>query len=112
MLLIWVLIKVIIIVKEFIIQQHFYLNLNTFSDAQVFQRLWSSSISKHSTSRLLKKICTRWSHIITISFFFCSIGSPFRDREYLGTVNQIKLNMFYAAVGFEGRAQLHLVCSQ
>lgn len=35
--------------------------------------------------------------------------SPFRDREYLGTVNQICLNADYAAVGFEGKVQLHLV---
>lgn len=45
--------------------------------------------------------------------WFCSFTdtgySPFRDREYLGTVNQICLNADYAAVGFEGKVQLHLI---
>ena len=42
-------------------------------------------------------------------FSFFIDGTPFHDREYLGTVNQVRLNEHYAAVGFEGRAQLHLV---
>ncbi|XP_066931056.1 WD repeat-containing protein 19-like isoform X2 [Clytia hemisphaerica] len=45
--------------------------------------------------------------------WFCKLaefnGTPFHDREYLGTVNQVRLNKDYAAVGFEGRAQLHLI---
>lgn len=34
-----------------------------------------------------------------------------KDREYLGTVNHICLNADYAAVGFEGKVQLHMVRS-
>lgn len=34
-----------------------------------------------------------------------------KDREYLGTVNDICLNADYAAVGFEGKVQLHMVRS-
>lgn len=45
--------------------------------------------------------------------WFCSIiesgHSPFRDREYLGTVNAICLNSDYAAVGFEGKVQIHMI---
>ncbi|KAK3101973.1 hypothetical protein FSP39_007745 [Pinctada imbricata] len=32
-----------------------------------------------------------------------------KDREYLGTVNSIHLNADYAAVGFEGKVQLHMI---
>lgn len=32
-----------------------------------------------------------------------------KDREYLGTVNDICLNADYAAVGFEGKVQLHMI---
>ncbi|XP_065930444.1 WD repeat-containing protein 19-like isoform X2 [Magallana gigas] len=32
-----------------------------------------------------------------------------KDREYLGTVNHICLNADYAAVGFEGKVQLHMI---
>ena len=33
----------------------------------------------------------------------------FRDREYLGTISQVCVNADYAAVGFEGKVQLHQV---
>ena len=32
-------------------------------------------------------------------------------REYLGTVRSMCLNADYAAVSFEGKVQLHMVCS-
>lgn len=32
-----------------------------------------------------------------------------KDREYLGTVQSMRLNADYAAVMFEGKVQLHLV---
>ncbi|KAK6172308.1 hypothetical protein SNE40_015995 [Patella caerulea] len=32
-----------------------------------------------------------------------------KDREYLGTVQSLKLNSDYAAVSFEGKVQLHLI---
>ena len=33
----------------------------------------------------------------------------FRDREYIGTISQVCVNADYAAVGFEGKVQLHQV---
>jgi WD repeat-containing protein 19 len=33
-----------------------------------------------------------------------------KDREYLGTVQSCRLNADYAAVSFEGKVNLHLVC--
>ena len=32
-----------------------------------------------------------------------------KDREFLGTVQSIKLNADYAAVAFEGKVNLHMV---
>ena len=41
---------------------------------------------------------------------FMSPGAEqLKDREYLGTITNMKLNADYAAVLFEGRVQLHLV---
>lgn len=41
----------------------------------------------------------------------CLFSGPvkLRDREYLGTVQAIKLNEDYAAVRFDGKLQLHTV---
>ncbi len=50
-----------------------------------------------------------------IIFLFCLIiysdqgPSSFKDREYLGTIEQLYLNQDYAAVLFESKVQIHLV---
>ena len=36
-------------------------------------------------------------------------SSPFKDREYLGTISSIFLNQDYAAVFFEDKVQIHLI---
>jgi hypothetical protein len=44
-------------------------------------------------------------------FVSCLIVGPeqLKDREYLGTIQQCKLNADYAAVSFEGKVNLHMV---
>ncbi|XP_074649650.1 WD repeat-containing protein 19-like isoform X1 [Tubulanus polymorphus] len=44
-------------------------------------------------------------------FYMLSEGGPekMKDREYLGTVQSIKLNADYAGVSFEGKVQLHMI---
>ncbi|XP_013417652.1 WD repeat-containing protein 19 [Lingula anatina] len=42
----------------------------------------------------------------------CEVGAPpekLKDREYLGTVQSLKMNADYAAVRFEGKVQLHMI---
>ena len=46
-----------------------------------------------------------------LSLYFFSGPEKLRDREYLGTVQNCKMNADYAAVSFEGKVNLHMVCS-
>lgn len=48
-------------------------------------------------------------HVNDLIVLFVTGIERLKDREYLGTVNHICLNADYAAVGFEGKVQLHMV---
>jgi hypothetical protein len=47
-------------------------------------------------------------HYMYICSIFVGI-EKLKDREYLGTVHNLCLNSDYAAAGFEGKVQLHMV---
>jgi len=41
----------------------------------------------------------------------CAGIQKLREREYMGTIQSCKVNADYIAVRFDGRVNLHMVCS-
>ena len=39
------------------------------------------------------------------------LSGEFLERSYLGNLNAIQLNGYYAAALFDGKVELHLVCT-
>ena len=46
----------------------------------------------------------------TNAFFHCSAGQKINQVQYLATVEAIGMSATMAAVRFDGRIQLHMVC--